>query len=460
MVQVLTLVVVTGLVFAPTQTLPVTFLPLPVLVWAALRFDVRTVVWQLAGLSVVTTYLTAHGYGPFGTNLAIGRIDAMAAGMLTQGYLLCAGLMSLPLAIAAEQRGRLIDRIRASERLFRRNFTESLVGMLLLRREGARLEIVDLNDTAARLVGSEQADLVGSSLGDLLDTPERLDLVAERMLAGNLEGWKAQTGLRDREGARVNVALSLLARDPHPMFAAQLLDVTAEYDARRRLEQAEKLTSATLDTTVCIILVTDLDGTIVRVNSATTGLTGYAEDELLGRPVWETSIAPSTAADVEATAPAPDRPGAPVMHEADAITRNGEKLRIVWNSSIVRDEQRPTDVRRDDRHRRHDRAHGVRHDGPPARGRHHHRADRHRHRRPDHGVQRRRPEPARLPVPARCSVSRSSGSSSPTSSRPGPGPATTRRVRCPDRHDRARRRGADAGLDLGVEGRHGGTRSR
>jgi PAS domain S-box-containing protein len=337
-VQVLALVVVTGLVFAPTQTLPVTFLPLPVLVWAALRFDVRTVVWQLAGLSVVTTYLTAHGYGPFGTNLTIGRIDAMAAGMLTQGYLLCAGLMSLPLAIAAEQRGRLIDRIRASERLFRRNFTESLVGMLLLRREGAHLEIVDLNDTAARLVGSEQADLVGRSLGDLLDTPERLDLVAERMLAGNLEGWKAQTGLRDREGARVNVALSLLARDPHPMFAAQLLDVTSEYDARRRVEQAEKLTSATLDTTACIILVTDLDGTIVRVNSATSELTGYAEEELLGRPVWETTVVPTTAADVEALFRAPQRSGRPLTREADATTKHGEKLRIVWNSNVVRDE--------------------------------------------------------------------------------------------------------------------------
>lgn len=336
--QLLALVVVTGLVFAPDQLLPVTFLPLPVLVWAALRFDVRTVVWQLAGLSVVTTYLTAHGYGPFGANLAIGRIDAMAAGMLTQGYLLSAGLMSLPLAIAAEQRGRLIDRIRASERLFRRNFTESLVGMLLLRREGGRLEVVDLNDTAARLVGAEQADLVGSSLDDLLDTPERLDLVADRMLAGNLEGWKAQTGLRDRVGARVDVALSLLAREPHPMFAAQLLDVTAEYDARRALEQAEKLTSATLDTTACIILVTDLGGTIVRVNSATSELTGYAEAELLGRPVWETSIAPSTAADVEALFLWPNRSGVPVMREADATTRSGERLRIVWNTNIVRDE--------------------------------------------------------------------------------------------------------------------------
>ena len=51
-----------------------------------------------------------------------------------------------------------------------------------------------------------------------------------------------------------------MTTDPEPMFAAQLLDMTAEHDARRRLEAAEKLTSATLDTTAAMILVTDLTG--------------------------------------------------------------------------------------------------------------------------------------------------------------------------------------------------------
>ena len=384
----------------------------------------------------------------------------MAAGMLTQGYLLCAGLMSLPLAIAAEQRGRLIDRIRASERLFRRNFTESLVGMLLLRREGARLEIVDLNDTAARLVGSEQADLVGSSLGDLLDTPERLDLVAERMLAGNLEGWKAQTGLRDREGARVNVALSLLARDPHPMFAAQLLDVTSEYDARRRVEQAEKLTSATLDTTVCIILVTDLDGTIVRVNSATSELTGYAEDGAARRPVWETSIAPSTAADVEALLLRPDGSGSPTMREADAITK---RRRASCGSSGTATSSATS---------RTDPMYAVM-TGIDVTAE-----------RTTSGLIVHLLEAAittaliGIDNAGRITVFNAGAQNllgfqyremigepfvrilEPDELLARTGACGDEALRGPDRHDRARGRGPDAGLDLGVEGRHGGTRSR
>ncbi|MGZ6751938.1 MAG: ATP-binding protein [Nocardioides sp.] len=337
-VQVTTLALVTLAVFSPRQELSLTFVPLPFLVWCALRFDVRTVTWELAGFSAVTTFLTARGYGPFGAAHAAGRVDAVGAGALTQGYLLCAALMSLPLAIAVEQRSHLLARMSASERVFRRNFTESVVGMLLLRGEGTSLVLTDANDTAADLLGAGRDALLGAFLADVLDTTEPLDLVTARMMAGHLDGWKAQTGLAGRSDARVNVALSLLAREPEPLFAAQLQDVTAEHDALRRLEAAEKLTSATLDTTNCIILVTDLGGTIVRVNAATTELTGYTEAELLGRPVWETSIAPSSQADVQALFLWPNRSGAPATREADARTRSGEKLRVVWNNNIVRDE--------------------------------------------------------------------------------------------------------------------------
>ncbi|MCW2791409.1 MAG: sensor signal transduction histidine kinase [Nocardioides sp.] len=338
-VQTVAMIAVTFAVFAPTQPLPLTFLPLPFLVWAALRFDSRIVAWELAGFSVLTTLMTARGFGPFGDALADGGIDAAVTGTLTQGYLLSAALMSLPLAVAVEQRRRLLAQVTGSERLFRRNFTESLVGMLLMRADGVRLQIVDLNDTAAHLLGVEREPLLGRSLDTILDTDEQLDLLAARMLEGELEGWKAQTGLRDRPGARVNVAMSALSLGPEPMFSAQLQDVTAEYDARTRLEAAEKLTSATLDTTACIILVTDMHGAIVRVNSATTTLSGFTEAELLGQPVWETPIAPANAAGVDALFVWPNRSGAAVVREADATTKYGDKLRIVWNNNIVRDAQ-------------------------------------------------------------------------------------------------------------------------
>ena len=336
--QSLLLVVVTAAVLAPQQSLPLLFLPLPILVWAALRFDIRTVAWQLALFSVFTTYLTSLSNGPFASSFQAGALDARAGAALTQGYLLCAAVMALPLAVAVDQRRSLLSRVTSSEILFRRNFTESLMGMLLMRCDGLRLHIVDVNDTAVRLLGGDRDPLVGRPLDRVLDTREQLDLVAARMLQGYIDGWKGQTGLIGQPGARVNVAISMLSGDEEPMFSAQLQDVTSEYEARSQLEAAEKLTSATLDTTACVILVTDLTGTIVRVNSATTELTGFTESELLGRPIWETSITPADSAGIESLMTWPNRSGFPALRETDAVTKHGDKLRIVWNNNIVPDE--------------------------------------------------------------------------------------------------------------------------
>ena len=44
---------VSVIVFAPTETPSLTFAPLPLLVWAALRFDLRMVAWELAGFGVL-----------------------------------------------------------------------------------------------------------------------------------------------------------------------------------------------------------------------------------------------------------------------------------------------------------------------------------------------------------------------------------------------------------------------
>ncbi|MDI6909797.1 ATP-binding protein [Nocardioides sp.] len=340
--QVVVLATITLTVFSPNQSLSLSFLPLPVIVWAALRFDLLLTAWELVGFAVVITFLTAHGYGPFGAHYRTGEIDARTMGSLSQLYLVCTALLSLPLVIAVGQRRRLLERLTSRERLFRRNFTESLIGMVLLRSEDTPLEIVDVNEAAARIIGRAGSP-VGRGLADVLDTAEPLDLVAARMLAGNLDGWRAQTGLRDRRGARVNVAISLLTTGPEATFSAQLQDVTAEYDARRRLEAAEKLTSATLDTTAAMILVTDLMGVVLRVNGATTTLTGFDEHELVGVEVWDLPFAPPGSDGYPAGLP--DAIDGQVGRETDVVTRSGQRRRIQWNTGYVHDDRnRPTHV--------------------------------------------------------------------------------------------------------------------
>ncbi len=332
--QVGALAIVTLLVFSPNQTLSLEFIPLPLLIWAALRFDVRLVAWEVVAFAIVVTLLSSEGYGTFAFDTRRGELSAFGMGAIVQAYVVVAVLMTLPLAIGAEQR-------RTTERLFRRNFTESVVGMLLMRSRGGRpFEIIDANDAAGRLL---PADSRGRNLDEVLETGEPLELIAARLVAGNLDGWKAQTGVRGRPGTRVEVAVSLLTTEPTPTYAAQLLDVTTESEARRQLEAAEKLTSATLDTTAAMILVTDLRGVVVRVNGATTALTGFGEDELVGVEVWSLPIA--SAGSTGYPAGLPEDVHSQVSRETDVVTKSGQRRRVLWNTGYVLDDKdRPTYV--------------------------------------------------------------------------------------------------------------------
>lgn len=216
-VQLGVLVGVTALVFAPNQTLSLEFLPMPLLIWAALRFDLGIVAWELAGFAVVVILMSSMGHGPFGFDFDRGEVSALGLGAVLQAFLLASAMMALPLAISVEQRRRLLARISSSE----------------------------------------------------------------------------------------------------------------------------KLTSATLDTTAALILVTDLYGEVLRVNGATTALTGFDEADLVGREIWDMPFAPPGSTGYPAGLPV--EVDVQASRETDLITAGGDKLRVMWNTSYVRDErERPT----------------------------------------------------------------------------------------------------------------------
>lgn len=340
--QVMSLLAVTVLVFAPDQSLPLAFAPLPLLVWAALRLDVGVVAAELLMVSVLCTLLTAEGLGPFGAAVASGDTTAQLAGTMVQIWLVSAAVMSLPLSVAVEQRRQLLTELSAREELFRRNFTESLTGMLLLRPRGDRLEIVDANVAALQLLGGRATPLVGQYLDRVLSATAGVRRHLHQVISGESAGWTVETGLAGRPEARVSIAVSVLDTRGTRMLSAQLVDVTTEHAARTRIEAAEQLTSTTLDTTASLIILTDLDGTVRRVNAATRTLTGFTEAELLGRPIWET-ITPSETVDMVKRRYA--SPGARALHgsqESDVLRADGGRIRVFWKNNLVLDDRGDT----------------------------------------------------------------------------------------------------------------------
>ena len=85
-----------------------------------------------------------------------------------QGYIFATTLVALPLTLAVTQRAEALAELTERERLFRRNFTESMTGMVLLVLRGDRLEIVDANDTALQLLDDGRTPVMGRYLDRVL----------------------------------------------------------------------------------------------------------------------------------------------------------------------------------------------------------------------------------------------------------------------------------------------------
>jgi len=337
--QISLITVVTLAVFVPEHNLPAVFVVLPFLAWAALRLDPFTVTLEVLASAVVTVLLTSTGRGPFGDTGAGGIISLQLAPPLVLGYILTNALIALPLTLAITQRSRALEALSEREALFRRNFTESLTGMLLLVQRGDRLEITDANDTARAMLDQPGRSVVGRYLDRILTQPMAVRGATQTMLEGDLDGWRGHVGIAHRPDSHVDVAISQISNGPEATFSAQLLDVTALHESLARTVAAEQLTNSLLDTARCIMVMTDMTGRVIRVNQATTLLTGFSEEQILGHPCWDTLVVESRVDAVREMFASRDGADIPGSRETDVRTTTGDPLRVVWNTELVHDEE-------------------------------------------------------------------------------------------------------------------------
>ena len=129
------------------------------LVWAAVRFSPWVVVIEQILFAMAISLLTQLGGGPFAD--IVNTTAAASSTRYAQLYLICVVLIGLPLAIAMEQRERAVARLVTSERMFRRNFTESRIPIALLVFEQDEARIGDCNQATAVLLHRPVDELVG-----------------------------------------------------------------------------------------------------------------------------------------------------------------------------------------------------------------------------------------------------------------------------------------------------------
>lgn len=104
----------------------------------------------------------------------------------------------------------------------------------------------------------------------------------------------------------------------------------------QELEAERELSEMTLATAACIILVTAMDGTLLRVNPAGTRILGVDEASLIGTPAW--GLVPREhRSRARAMFSSPDGSALPETVEGRLVDHTGEERRVLWTTGIVRE---------------------------------------------------------------------------------------------------------------------------
>ena len=326
-------------VFGPGQDLPVDFLPIPLLVWGAMRLPVRLVTVELLVAGAVVSVMTSVGHGPIAHDLGADHLRPGVVSALVQLYLACLALVVLPLALSTRQRLVSLEQARAGEERFRRSFSDSLIGMLLLRETPAGLVVDEVNGVAAALLGTEPERLLGRQWGDGLRAEDReaMQRACTEILDARSSGWVREVQLGSTPARWVRLAASALDRPGgRRMLSVQLVDLTTERLAQVDLERERDFTAAVLDTANTLIVVLDEHGRIVRFNPAAERVSGLRTEDVLGTLAWDVfgaGLGDLLHARLGARRPGPV-PLPPVTEDEWAV-RDGGRRTVAWSGAYL-----------------------------------------------------------------------------------------------------------------------------
>lgn len=139
--------------------------------------------------------------------------------------------------------------------------------------------LLEVNEAYAKMSGYSVDELKGMHISQLEAQEQTLDEVKAHIAKIIENGYDVfETRHRRKDGSEFHVEISTTFMHDTGQFVVFSRDITA----RKRAEQ-ELLVAATTFETHDAILITDVEANIVRVNRAFTEVTGYTQEEVLGR---------------------------------------------------------------------------------------------------------------------------------------------------------------------------------
>lgn len=244
------------------------------------------------------------------------------------------------------QLGNLIERKRAEEALRESEARKAAIlesaldCIITFDHKGV---ITEFNPAAERTFGFARPEALGRRMEELI-VPESLHARTRQAGGGSAEGVPRGMVLgrrvelmalrSDRSEFPIEMAISRVVVNGHPMFTAYVRDVTEQKRAERvRLELA-----SVVEYSNDAVVGLTLDGVILSWNSGAERIYGYTAGEVIGRPVYKL-VPPERVDELPRTLAAVRRGESVANFETIRLRKDGRKIAVSLTESPIRDER-------------------------------------------------------------------------------------------------------------------------
>jgi two-component system CheB/CheR fusion protein len=166
-----------------------------------------------------------------------------------------------------------------------------------------------------------------------IEIPDLASLVAEVVDTMSVREREVQ----DREGRWYSMRVRPYRTVDNKIDGAVMIFI--DIDAARRvhleLQREQGFTAAVLESAAALVMVTDVEGRIVRFNLACQRLSGYSFDEVKGKRVWDVLTPPEEVEAVKHMYQELSDSRLVREHESNWVDRNGHRHLISWSSTAV-----------------------------------------------------------------------------------------------------------------------------
>lgn len=221
------------------------------------------------------------------------------------------------------------DHLREAEELFRLTFEHASIGMAMCDLQGRWLRV---NPALCEMVGYTKDELLRMTFKDIThpdDVAGDLDRMAA-VLRGEVRSYERSKRYRHKGGGTVQVSVQVsmaYAEGGAPShFVAQMQDVTALRESERALRESERRAQALARHIPVGMFETGPGYTYTFVNERWCQMTGYALEQVVGRP-WDMVIHPDDRQTVIDAWTECERAGREFTLEYRYLTASG---RVVW----------------------------------------------------------------------------------------------------------------------------------